>query len=95
MTAADFVLVDESLQPVGPGVQQPMVGPADLRPSAETGVHVRIYQATGCGCVLHVHTIWNNLIAECFSSEGEIVLRDLEMIKMCQNCEEDCGTTVS
>lgn len=80
MIAADFVLVDESLQPVGLGVQ-PVVSPSDPRPSAETGVHARIYQATGCGCVLHVHTTWNNLIAKFFSSEGEIVLRDLEMIK--------------
>jgi methylthioribulose-1-phosphate dehydratase len=28
-----------------------------------------------------VHTVWNNLIAELFSSQGEVVLRDLEMIK--------------
>lgn len=72
MTAADFLLVDESLQPVESG---------DLRPSSETVVHARIYQATGCGCVLHVHTVWNNLIADRFSSRGEVVLRDLEMIK--------------
>jgi methylthioribulose-1-phosphate dehydratase len=72
MTAADFVLVNDVLQPVEPG---------SACPSAETVVHTRIYQATGCGCVLHVHTVWNNLIAERFSSTGEVVLRDLEMIK--------------
>jgi methylthioribulose-1-phosphate dehydratase len=80
MTTADFVLVDESLQPVGPGVQH-VVSSVEPRPSAETVVHARIYQATGCGCVLHVHTVWNNLIAEHFSSKGEVVLRDLEMLK--------------
>lgn len=80
MTAADFVLVDGSFQPVQPGVQ-PAVSQAELRPSSETVVHVRIYEATGCGCVLHVHTVWNNLIAERFSSQGEVVLRDLEMLK--------------
>lgn len=72
MTAADFLLVDDSLRPLEPGA---------LRPSSETVVHARIYQATGCGCVLHVHTVWNNLIAELFSSQGEVMLRDLEMIK--------------
>lgn len=72
MTAADFLLVDDLLRPVEPG---------DLRPSSEAVVHARIYEATGCGCVLHVHTVWNNLIAELFSSQGEVVLRDLEMIK--------------
>jgi methylthioribulose-1-phosphate dehydratase len=80
MTAADFLLVDGSLQPVGPG-GQPVVSLAELRPSSETAVHTRIYEATGCGCVLHVHTVWNNLIAERFSSQGEVVLQDLEMIK--------------
>lgn len=72
MTTADFLLVDDLLRPVER---------AALRPSAETAVHARIYEATGCGCVLHVHTVWNNLIAELFASKGEVVLRDLEMLK--------------
>lgn len=80
MTAADFLLVDESLQPVAPGLH-PVASNVEPCPSAETVVHARIYQATGCGCVLHVHTLWNNLIAERFSSQGEVVLRDLEMLK--------------
>ncbi|WP_337287088.1 methylthioribulose 1-phosphate dehydratase [Candidatus Methylomirabilis sp.] len=80
MTAADFVLVDESLQPVEFGLQ-PVASPVELCPSAESVVHARIYQATGCGCVLHVHTVWNNLIAERCSSQGDVVLRDLEMLK--------------
>lgn len=91
MTAADFLLVDGSLQPVGPGVQ-PVVSNVEPRPSSETVVHARIYEATGCGCVLHVHTVWNNLIAELFSSQGEVVLRDLEMIKGLDIWEE--GTEV-
>lgn len=72
MTPADFLLVDGSLQPVGQG---------SGRPSAETVVHGRIYEATGCGCVLHVHTVWNNVIAELSAPQGEITLRDLEMLK--------------
>lgn len=101
MTAADFVLVDASLQPVEPEVR-PVVSPAELpvvskvepRPSSETVVHARIYQATGCGCVLHVHTVWNNLIAERFSSQGEVVLRDLEMIKGLDIWEETAEVRV-
>ncbi len=83
MTAADFLLVDDLLRPVEPG---------SARPSSEAVVHARIYQATGCGCVLHVHTVWNNLIAELFSSQGEVVLRDLEMIKGLDIWEE--GTEI-
>ncbi|MBI2882776.1 MAG: methylthioribulose 1-phosphate dehydratase [Candidatus Methylomirabilis oxyfera] len=80
MTAADFVLVDESLQPVESGLQ-PVVSQIKPCPSAESVIHARIYQATGCGCVLHVHTVWNNLIAERLSSYGEVVFQDLEMLK--------------
>lgn len=72
MAAADFLLVDDSLRPVEPGA---------ARPSSETVVHARIYETTGCGCVLHVHTVWNNLIAELCASQGDVVLQDLEMIK--------------
>jgi methylthioribulose-1-phosphate dehydratase len=72
MTTADFLVVDELLRSVEPG---------PLRPSAETVVHARIYEATGCGCVLHVHTIWNNLIAELCAPHGEITLFGLEMLK--------------
>jgi methylthioribulose-1-phosphate dehydratase len=80
MTTADFLLVDGSLQPVEPGFQ--LVGSKVVpRPSSETVVHARIYQATGCGCVLHVHTVWNNLIAERAFFQGDVVLWDLEMIK--------------
>src|SRR5574337_1819132 len=79
MTAADFLLVDDLLQPVKPGA---------LRPSSETVVHARIYQVTGCGCVLHVHTVWNNLIAERAFFQGEVVRRDLEMIKGLDRSEE-------
>ncbi|MDE2058706.1 MAG: methylthioribulose 1-phosphate dehydratase [candidate division NC10 bacterium] len=79
MAAADFLLVDDALQPVEPGV---------LHPSSEAVVHARIYEATGCGCVLHVHTVWNNLIAELFFSRGEVALRDLEMLKALDIWEE-------
>ncbi|MBZ0169149.1 methylthioribulose-1-phosphate dehydratase [Candidatus Methylomirabilis lanthanidiphila] len=93
MTAADFLLVDGSLQPVEPG-GQPVVSPAELRPSAETAVHARIYEATACGCVVHVHTVWNNLIAELFASQGEVVLRDLEMLKGLDIWEEAAAIRV-
>ena len=85
MTSADFLLVDEALQPVEPG---------SVRPSSETVVHARLYEATGCGCVLHVHTVWNNLIAELFASRGEVILRDLEMIKGLDIWEEAAAIRV-
>lgn len=93
MTAPDFVLMDGSLQPVEPRVL-PVVGQAEPRPSAETVVHARIYEAAGCGCVLHVHTVWNNLIAELFASQGEVVVQDLEMLKGLDIWEEAAAIRV-
>jgi methylthioribulose-1-phosphate dehydratase len=93
MTAADFVLVDGALQPVEPGLQ-PQAGSSEPCTSAETVIHARIYQVTGCGCVLHVHTVWNNLIAERFFSQGEVGLRDLEMIRGLDVWEESAEIRV-
>ena len=92
MTAADFLPVHGSLQPAEPVL--PVVSQTESRPSAETAVHARIYEATGCGCVLHVHTVWNNLIAELFASQGEVVVQDLEMLKGLDIWEEAAAIRV-
>jgi methylthioribulose-1-phosphate dehydratase len=41
-----------------------------------------------------VHTVWNNLIAERFSSQGEVVLKDLEMLKGLDIWEEEAEARV-
>jgi len=59
----DFILVDAVGRPT-----HPQAG----RPSAETLLHVEVFNRTNAGCSLHVHTIDNNVISELYATEGEI-----------------------
>ena len=54
----------------------------DLRPSAETSLHVVIYrQRTHARAILHVHTIWNTLLSGRFAAGGHVELRGYELLK--------------
>lgn len=57
------------------------IEPTQLRPSAETVVHSSIYQATDAGAVLHVHTVYNNLLSQIYFAEGKVTLANMELIK--------------
>jgi methylthioribulose-1-phosphate dehydratase len=52
-TSHDFLLVDKN----GERIEE-----TSSKPSAETLLHAKIYNKTNAGCVLHVHTIDNNVI---------------------------------
>ncbi|MEK5443595.1 MULTISPECIES: methylthioribulose 1-phosphate dehydratase [unclassified Fredinandcohnia] len=71
-TDEDFLLVDEAGYPVTP---------THLKPSAETLLHVEIYNKTNAGCSLHVHTVDNNVISELYADKGEVVFKGQEIIK--------------
>ncbi|WP_027408380.1 methylthioribulose 1-phosphate dehydratase [Anoxybacteroides tepidamans] len=79
-TDEDFLLVDA----LGRPAEQ-----THLKPSAETLLHVEIYSKTNAGCVLHVHTIDNNVISELYGDDGEIVFTRQEIIKAFGLWEED------
>ncbi len=79
-TAEDFLLVGADGQPAEA---------TSLKPSAETLLHVRIYNKTNAGCVLHVHTVDNNVISEWYGDEGEVVFTNQEIIKAFGLWEED------
>jgi methylthioribulose-1-phosphate dehydratase len=79
-TAEDFLLVDAK----GNKAEE-----TDLKPSAETLLHVEIYEKTDAGCSLHVHTIDNNVISELYGDEGEVVFKGQEIIKALGIWEED------
>ena len=79
-TDEDFLLVDASGNPVEN---------TNLKPSAETLLHVEIYKKTNAGCSLHVHTIDNNVISELYGDEGEVALSGQEIIKAFGIWEED------
>ena len=69
MTEAGLLEVDEKGNPVA----------GSLRPSAETLLHVAIYQETDAEAVLHTHTVWNTLAS--MSGESTYGIGDLEMLK--------------
>ncbi|GLH63501.1 methylthioribulose 1-phosphate dehydratase [Parageobacillus sp. G301] len=79
-TDEDFLLVDASGNPVEN---------TNLKPSAETLLHVEIYKKTNAGCSLHVHTIDNNVISELYGDEGEVAFSGQEIIKAFGIWEED------
>ncbi|WP_216904896.1 methylthioribulose 1-phosphate dehydratase [Synechococcus sp. CCY 9618] len=51
------------------------------RASAETALHLAIVSGTAAGAVLHTHSQAGTLLSEHYAAEGELELRDLEMLK--------------
>lgn len=79
-TDEDFLLVDGEGAPLEETNQ---------KPSAETLLHVEIYNRTNAGCSLHVHTIDNNVISELYGDDGGITFKGQEIIKAFGLWEED------
>ena len=84
-TSEDFLLVNAA----GMAVEN-----TQLRPSAEALLHVAVYQKTSARCVLHVHTVENNVISELYAEQGEITFQNHELIKATGRWEEDARLTV-
>ncbi|MCL6549067.1 MAG: methylthioribulose 1-phosphate dehydratase [Alicyclobacillus sp.] len=62
-------------------------GQPEYKPSAETIVHVKLYEQFQCGCVLHVHTLHNNLASQRYFDGGNILLQDHELLKALDHWE--------
>ncbi|WP_044894003.1 methylthioribulose 1-phosphate dehydratase [Bacillus alveayuensis] len=84
-TAEDFLLVDAAGKPA----EQ-----THLKPSAETLLHVEIYNKTNAGCVLHVHTVDNNVISELYGDAKEVTFTGQEIIKAFGLWEEDASIRI-
>ena len=84
-TSEDFLLVDADGLPV---VETP------FKPSAETAIHRELYNKTDAGCILHVHTVENNVISELYADAREITFTNQELIKAFGIWEEDGSITI-
>lgn len=84
-TSEDFLLVDGQGKPLGD---------THLKPSAETLLHVEIYNKTNAGCSLHVHTVDNNVISEIYGEQGNISFKGQEIIKAFGLWDEDAEITI-
>lgn len=52
------------------------------RPSAETGLHLVLYQARpDAQAILHVHTVWNTLVSGIHADAGRLALTGYELLK--------------
>jgi methylthioribulose-1-phosphate dehydratase len=61
------------------------------RPSAETALHLAVYRQTTAAVVLHVHTVFNNLVGH---GEDRIVIADHEMLKALGHWDEEAEVAV-
>lgn len=73
----DIALAGETGQPVAEDGR-----PDAPKPSAEAGLHARIYKRTGCGAVFHVHTVSAVSVGAPHAKSGGVVTASgLEMLK--------------
>lgn len=84
-TDEDFLLVDAAGEPVEA---------THLKPSAETLLHSAIYNKTGAGCSLHVHTVANNALSEHYGRGGKIDFKGQELIKAFGLWDEDAVLSI-
>jgi methylthioribulose-1-phosphate dehydratase len=84
-TDNDFLLVDGNGKPVEK---------TNLRPSAETMLHSKIFQNSRAGCSLHVHTVPNNVVSELYGDAGKITFRNQELIKAFDKWREEDELTI-
>jgi methylthioribulose-1-phosphate dehydratase len=69
---ADFLIVDQAGRVEG----------GKGRPSAETALHLAIYETMPrAAAVLHTHSIWSTLLSERHGDEGKLVIQGYEMLK--------------
>ncbi|MCA0981442.1 MULTISPECIES: methylthioribulose 1-phosphate dehydratase [Exiguobacterium] len=84
-TDEDFVLVDATGQ---------LMGEQTGKPSAETLLHVEIFNKTNATCSLHVHTVDNNVISELYAANGHVTFTGQEIIKALGYWEETASVRI-
>ncbi|QUP87463.1 methylthioribulose 1-phosphate dehydratase [Exiguobacterium sp. PFWT01] len=84
-TNEDFVLVDATGQ---------LIGEQSGKPSAETLLHVEIFNNTNATCSLHVHTVDNNVISELYAAQGHVTFTGQEIIKALGYWEETASVRI-
>ena len=82
LTPRDLLVVEATAKGARPLVPKRGLAPSGLRPSAETAIHVALYEAfPTTGAVFHVHTVHSTLVATRYIRQGAVQMRGLEMLK--------------
>lgn len=79
LVPADILSIDENMQ---------VMGDTAYKPSAETSVHIELYRKFNCGSIVHVHTVFNNLMSELCASAGKIEISGHELLKALGHWDE-------
>jgi len=65
------------------------------KPSAESLLHVAVYEEKGVGSVLHVHSVWNTLASLKFLSKGYLELGGFEFMKAFEGIDtHECSVRI-
>ena len=56
-------------------------GRTNLRPSAETLLHLEIVRHRGAGAVLHTHSVWGTVLSDAHAMRGGLEISGYEMLK--------------
>lgn len=66
----------------------------NLQPCNDALIHAKIYRMTGCGAIIHAHTVYNNIVSEHHGDKGFVPVRGTEMIKELGYWEENAGVRI-
>ncbi len=70
-------------------------GYEDIKPSAETDIHLMLYKTLDCAVVLHTHSPADTLLSRYFSDKGLITLTGYELLKGLRDLDShECETQV-
>ncbi|GGE70979.1 methylthioribulose 1-phosphate dehydratase [Priestia taiwanensis] len=68
---------------------------SDVKPPVDTVIHSTIYRETDAMCILHVHTVDNNVISEVYRDEEEVVFYNNEMLHVFSESQRGENDSVS
>lgn len=85
LLASDVLFVNEESRPIEA---------TSHRPSAETGVHARLYRKFECQSILHVHTVYNNVVSQIHFANGGVHFTDHELLKALDHWEVNAAITL-
>jgi len=65
-----------------------------LKPSAETAVHLMLYQQTDCKVVVHTHSKSDTLLSRLSIEDKQLILKDYELLKGLRDIESHTEQTI-
>ncbi len=71
MDASNFIIVNSQGKAIS----------GNLKPSAETLLHLEVARSVGAKFIFHTHSIWSTILSQKYLDEGGFYMKNLEMLK--------------